>query len=50
MFSKFAASTMRLYLQGDNIGLLENYSFHDNEQNGGPEEDRGLCVVLRPEA
>ena len=21
-----------------------------NEQNGGPEEDRGLCVVWRPEA
>ena len=51
MFSKFAASTLRLYLQRDNIGLLKkNYSFYENEQNGGPEEDRGLCVVWRPEA
>ena len=51
MFSKFAASTLRLYLQRDNIGSLkENYSFYENEQNGGPEEDRGLCVVWRPEA
>ena len=50
MFSKFAASTLRLYLQRDNIGLLnENYSYK-SEQNGGPEEDRGLCVVWRPEA
>ena len=28
MFSKFAASTLRLFLQRDNIGLLENYSFY----------------------
>ena len=50
MFSKFAASTLRLYLQRDNIGLLnENYSYK-SEQSGGPEEDRGLCVVWRPEA
>ena len=50
MFSKFAASTLRLYLQRDNIGLLnENYSYK-SEQNGGPEEDRALCVVWRPEA
>ena len=27
MFSKFAASTLHLFLQQDNIGLLENYSF-----------------------
>ena len=46
MFSKFAASTLRLYLQQDNIGLLENYSFYENEQNGGSEEDRGfVCGV-----
>ena len=45
MFSKFAASTLCLHLQRDNIGLLENYSCYENEQNGGPEEDRGLCVV-----
>ena len=45
MFSKFAASTLRLFLQQDNIDLLENYSFYDNEQNGGPEEDWALCVV-----
>ena len=45
MFSKFAASTLRLFLQRDNIGLLENYSFfYKNEQNGGPEEDRGFCA------
>ena len=50
MFSKFAASTLRLFLQRDNISLLENYNFYENEQNGGPEEDRGLCVVWRPEA
>ena len=52
MFSKFAASTLRLYLQRDNIGLLKekNYSFYEDEQNGGPEEDRGLCVVWRPGA
>ena len=43
MFSKFAALTLRLFLQRDNIGLL-NYSFYKNGQNGGPEEDRGLCV------
>ena len=50
MFSKFAASTLRLCLQRDNIGLLNgNYSYK-SEQNGGPEEDRGLCVVWRPEA
>ena len=50
MFSKFAASTLRLYLQRDNIGLLnENYSYK-SEQNGGPEEDQDLCVVWRPEA
>ena len=50
MFSKFAASTLRLHLQQDNIGLLENYSCYENEQNGGPEEDQGLCMVWRPEA
>ena len=49
MFSKFAALTLHLFLQRDNIGLLENYSYK-SEQNGGPEEDRGLCVVWRPEA
>ena len=50
MFSKFAASTLRLYLQRDNIGLLhENYNCK-SEQNGGPEEDRSWCVVWRPEA
>ena len=45
MFSKFAALTLRLHLQQDNIGLLENYMFYENEQNGGPEEDQGLCMV-----
>ena len=50
MFSKFAALTLCLHLQQVNIGLLKNYSFYENEQNGGPEEDRGLCVVWRPEA
>ena len=47
MFSKFAASTLRLYLQRDNIGLLqEDYSYkNEQKKNGGPEEDRGLCVV-----
>ena len=46
MFSKFAASTLHWFLQRDNISLLENYSFYENEQNGGPEEDRGfVCVV-----
>ena len=49
-FSKLAASTLCLFLQRDNIGLLENYSFMKNEQNGGPEEDQSLCVVWRPEA
>ena len=50
MFSKFAASTLHLYLKLDNIGLLENYNFYQNEQNGGPEEDRSLYGVWRPEA
>ena len=51
MFSKFAASTLRLYLQQDNIGLLEKIIvFIKNGQNGGPEEDWGLCVVWRTEA
>ena len=51
MFSKFAALTLRLYLQRDNIGLLnENYNYKSEQKNGGPEEDRGLCVVWRPEA
>ena len=47
MFSKLAASTLRLYLQRDNIGLLnENYNYKKKmNQNGGPEEDRGLSVV-----
>ena len=49
MFSKFTASTLRLFLQRDNIGLLKNCSYK-SEQNGGPEEDRVLCVVWRPEA
>ena len=46
MFSKFAASTLCLFLQRDNIGLLnENYNYK-SEQKGGPEEDRGfVCVV-----
>ena len=45
MFSKFAASTLRLYLQRDNMCLLnENYNYK-SDKNGGPEEDRGLCVV-----
>ena len=51
MFSKFAASTLRLYLQRDNIGLLKKTTvFMKMNKNGGPEEDRGLCVVWRPEA
>ena len=46
MFSKFAALTLRLYLQRDNIGLLnENYNYKVNKKNGGPEEDWGLCVM-----
>ena len=45
MFSKFAASTLRLFLQRDNIGLLENYSYK-SEQNGGSEEDR-VCAWCR---
>ena len=45
MFSKFAASTLCLFLQRDNIGLLENCSYK-SEQNGGPEEDR-VCVWCR---
>ena len=36
MFSELAASTLCLFLQRDNIGILENYSFYENEQNGGP--------------
>ena len=46
MFSKFAASTLHLYLQRDNIGLLnENYNYK-SEQKGGPEEDWGfVCGV-----
>ena len=48
MFSKFAASTLRLYLQRDNIGLLKE--IQGLNKNGGPEEDRALCVVWRPEA
>ena len=46
MFSKFAALTLHLYLQQDNIGLLnENYNYKSEQKNGGPEEDRGLCVM-----
>ena len=46
MFLKFAASTLRLYLQRDNIGLLKRIIvFMKNEQNFGPEEDRGVCGV-----
>ena len=46
MFSKFAASTLRLYLQRDNIGILnEDYNYKMNK-NGGPEEDQGfVCGV-----
>ena len=43
-FSKFAASTLRLYLQRDNIGLLKIIIIKVNK-NCGPEEDRGLCVM-----
>ena len=50
MFSKFAASTLRLCLQRDNIGLLNKITVIKVNKNGGPEEDRGLCVVWRPEA
>ena len=33
MFSKFAASTLRLYLQQDNIGLLnENYNYKSEQK------------------
>ena len=46
MFSKFAASTLRLYLQRDNIGLLLNKNYnYKSEQKGGPEEDRGFVCV-----
>ena len=52
MFSKFAASTLRLYLQQDNIGLLnkKKITVIKVNKNGDPEDDRGLCVVWRPEA
>ena len=45
MFSKFAASTLCLFLQRDNIGLLENCCYK-SEQNGGPEEDQ-VCAWCR---
>ena len=44
MFSKFAASTLRLYLQRDNIGLIKIIIIKVNK-NCGPEEDQGLCVM-----
>ena len=44
MFSKFAASTLRLYLQRDNISLLKIIIIKMNK-NCGPEEDRSLCVM-----
>ena len=44
MFSKFAASTLRLYLQQNNISLLKIIIIKMNK-NCGPEEDRGLCVM-----
>ena len=45
MFSKFAASTLHLYLQRDNMGLLNKDYNYKNEQNGGPEEDRDFVCV-----
>ena len=51
MFSKFAASTLRLYLQRDNIGLLnENYNYKSEQKRVVLKRTRGLCVVWRPEA
>ena len=44
MFSKFAASTLRLYLQRDNISFLKIIIIKMNK-NSAPEEDRGLCVM-----
>ena len=49
MFSKFAASTLRLCLQWDNMSLL-NKDYKKMNKNGGPEEDRGLCVMWRLKA
>ena len=44
MFSKFAASTLRLYLQRDNIGLLnENYSYK-SEPKMVVLKSTGVCV------
>ena len=43
MFSKFAASTLRLFLQRDNIGLLKNYSYK-NEQKMVVLKRTGVCV------
>ena len=44
MFSKYAASTLCLYLQRDNISLLKIIIIKVNK-NCGPEEDWGLCVM-----
>ena len=45
MFSKFGTSTLRLYLERDNISLLKIIIIKVNK-NFGPEEDRGfVCDV-----
>ena len=45
MFSKFGTSTLRLYLEQDNISLLKIIIIKVNKKFG-PEEDRGfVCDV-----
>ena len=45
MFSKFAASTLRLYLQRDNMGLLnEDYNYKNEQKWVVLKRTGGLCV------
>ena len=44
MFSKFAASTLRLYLQQDDIGLLNENYIYKSEQKMVVLKRTAVCV------